>query len=93
MKNNGFYLRRVGHEAWLMMRGDCPDGGEHYIYPVKLNETGAYIWEMLDSGKSVEEIAGNMRDMYGISYDEALTDANELIQGLVKRGCITKNKL
>jgi hypothetical protein len=34
-----------------------------------------------------------MRDMYGISYDEALTDANELIQVLVKRGCITKNKL
>ncbi len=90
MKNNGFYIRSVGRDSWLLSRGDYPVSSLSdetlYIYPVKLNETGAYIWNQLDSGHTVEETAVLVRDRYGITYEEALGDVGQLAQDFVNKG-------
>ena len=93
LKNNGFYLREVAGMSWLLMRGDYPacqndstaddlKNGE-YVRPVRLNSTGAYIWKQLDEKKEKEEIACNMVKDFGISYNQALTDVDVFLNGLI----------
>lgn len=92
MKNNGFYLRRIAGYSWLLMRGDYPvkssDAIDNYIYPIKLNATGAYIWEQLEMGYEIEDIAKNIQSEYGISFKEAQSDVADYVENLLEKGCL-----
>lgn len=92
MKNNGFYLRWAAKEAWLLMRGDYPvnrhTSDDDYILPVKLNATGAYIWEMLEKEYTIDEIAMNIHNEYGVLFEEAQSDVTEYVESLVQKGCL-----
>ncbi len=53
---------------------------------VKLNETGAMIFEMLKKDKSVAEIAQRLASVYGISQEKAEKDVNETVLLFEKAG-------
>lgn len=92
MKNNGFYLRQAADESWLLMSGEYPvnmSGNQDiYIYPIKLNATGAYIWEQLEKGNAIDDIAKNIQSEYGISFKEARSDVVNFVDSLIKKGCL-----
>lgn len=92
MRNNGFYLRQIAGESWLLMRGDYPvkpsDTRDSYIYPIKLNATGAYIWEQLEMGYGIDDIAKNIQREYGISFKEAQSDVTDYVENLLEKGCL-----
>lgn len=92
MRNNGFYLRQIVGESWLLMRGDYPvkpsADRDSYIYPIKLNATGAYIWERLEMGYGIDDIAKNIQSEYGISFKEAQSDVTDYVESLVQKGCL-----
>lgn len=93
LKNNGFYLQEVAGMSWLLMRGDypvCTSGvisndmkNGVYVKPVRINSTGAYIWKRLEEKKDKEEIARNIEKDFGISFNEALTDVDIFLNGLI----------
>ena len=92
MRNNGFYLRQVVGDSWLLMRGDYPvnqtETKDSYIYPIELNATGAYIWEQIELGYAIDDIAENIQREYGISFKEAQSDVEDYVESLVQKGCL-----
>lgn len=90
MKNNGFYLRQVYGNSWLLMGGTYPlDGSEkRYVHPIRLNSTGTYIWKQIENNINIQDIARNIQNDYGISYNEAYSDVSGFVEGLKKKGCL-----
>lgn len=49
---------------------------------LSLNDSGAFVWQMLAEGLPVSDIGRNLAKRYGISLDTALADVNDLIEEL-----------
>ncbi len=68
-------------------------GNEYVLVPVTnniadmtsvytLNETGAFIWELIDGKKSVEEIIEAVIDKYDVDREKATKDVLSLIDDM-----------
>lgn len=68
---DGFILREVAGEFNLLNLNhfDIP-----YSNPLKLNETGAFIFRQFACGKTMEQIAEIMSEKYEITTETALED-------------------
>ena len=55
---------------------------------MKLNETGAMLWKLLEQGADLPELAAALEKEYGISDDQAQQDVQHFIQKLVETGCL-----
>ncbi|MBQ4096537.1 MAG: PqqD family protein [Clostridia bacterium] len=73
--------------------------GEHFLVPVGelalkrsgvfvITEIGAEIWEMLQSGKKLDEILGALLNEYEVAEDVLKTDIEEFLQMLRKKELI-----
>lgn len=51
-----------------------------------LNSTGAFLWQLLSSPKSIEELSTALVDEYGLTSELADRDVTELIVELVRVG-------
>jgi hypothetical protein len=72
--------RRIGDDVVVIK----DDGLATHI----LNKTAAYIWELCDGKRSIDEIAVNLCERYDVSPEEARTDTRETIENLTKAGII-----
>lgn len=84
MKRDGkmikaYQLRKAAGTYWLI---DMNQEGPAYTKPVPLNESGAYIWQMLEKGKQIEQIAESFAKEYEIAYEEAITDIRQFLRQL-----------
>ena len=66
-----YTLRKAAGAYWLL---DMKQSGQIDTPPIRINESGAYIWSGLDSGISLEQLAAAMGEEYGISAEEAMQD-------------------
>ena len=68
-------------------------GNEYVLVPVTnniadmtsvytLNETGAFIWELIDGRKSVEELIKAVIDKYDVDKETATTDVYSFIDNM-----------
>ncbi len=68
-------------------------GSEYVLVPVAnniadmnsvytLNETGAFIWELIDGSRNVEEIINKLVEEYNIDKETATTDVFEFAENL-----------
>lgn len=64
-------LREAAGIYWLI---DTAQAGLPYRPPLKLNETGARIWRLLDSGLTAEEAAARIAAEEGVPSGEILGD-------------------
>ncbi|MBR2629914.1 MAG: PqqD family protein [Bacteroidaceae bacterium] len=53
-----------------------------------LNDTGALIYEQLQSGKTAEEVATVLVTAYDVAYETALADVHETIDSLREVGVV-----
>ena len=86
MKENrfsGFILRNAAG-MWHIL--DVTNSEVPYKAPLRINETGAKIWEMLQNGLSEDEIAKKFVDEFGINQKEASDDVKAFIAQLVSFG-------
>lgn len=86
-----YQMRKAAGGYWLLDMGQT---GLVYKNPISLNETGAAIWELLEDGKSPEQIAESFAEEYGIAKEEALADVRQFMeqleqQGICADGCIS----
>ena len=80
-----FLLRQVAG-SWLVM----PIGQEMLDFNgiLTLNETGAFLWQRLQDGATVEELAIALVGEYTVSLEEARADIVEFCDGLIQKGCL-----
>ena len=78
-KNNRYQLRKAAGAYWLI---DMEQSEDNYKKPLQLNETGADIWKMYESGKSCEEITDELSLLYGVNKEELRTDIAEFLDML-----------
>ena len=55
---------------------------------MKLNETGAMLWKLLEQDADLPELAAALEKEYGISDDQAQQDVQHFIQKLADTGCL-----
>lgn len=63
-----YQLRYAAGLYWLL---DMEQPGVPYISPVPMNEIGAGIWRMIESGMGQEEIGRKLSEKYEISSEQA----------------------
>lgn len=74
----------IGRLLLVPVRGKLADMQELYMP----NETGEFIWNMLDGKHSVDNIAAALAEEFNVPQDEAMRDAHEFVGWLIKRGLV-----
>jgi len=84
LKEN-FLLRQVA-SSWVVM----PIGQDMLDFNgiITLNETGAFLWQKLQEGVSIEELATALTGEYRVSLEEARSDVKEFCDKLTDLGCL-----
>lgn len=54
----------------------------------KLDSVAAFIWDIIDEPKTVDEILEAILNEYDVEKDESESDLIELLYGLLKKGLI-----
>jgi uncharacterized protein YaiI (UPF0178 family) len=72
--------RRIGDDIVIIK----DDGLATHV----LNKTAAYIWELCDGKRGIDEIAVSLYERYDVSPEEARADTRETIVNLTKAGII-----
>ena len=83
MGEKRYRLRAAAGSYWLL---DMQQDGREAKPPVELNESGAKLWELLEQGMDLQEIALFLSERYGIEEKEAEADAARFVEGLKTAG-------
>lgn len=80
-----FVLRKVA-ETWSVL----PLAAESLNLDgmLVLNDAGAMLWEALEKGCEINDLANALTDAYVVSPEQALADAKEFVEKLRKINCI-----
>ncbi len=71
--------RKTGNEYVLVpVANNIADMNSVYT----LNETGAFIWELIDGRKNIEEIIKSLTEEYDIDYESASEDVLSFINNM-----------
>lgn len=83
LKNN-FLLRQVA-DTWVVM----PIGQEMLDFNgmLTLNETGAFLWQKLETGADLDGLVAALTAEYDVTADEARADATAFCKKLLDAGC------
>jgi len=57
-----------------------------------LNKTAAYIWQLCDGTKGLEEIAADLCDKFNVLPEDAAVDVSETISKLEKIGLLKRKQ-
>lgn len=49
---------------------------------IKLTETGAFLWSLLNSDQTIDELAKSLTDEYDVSFDKAKADTEKFVNKL-----------
>lgn len=83
----GFVLRRVADQYVVIATGEA---SKDFHGMIKLNQTGADVWNGIVEGKTKEQIAANLSAIYGIDEETANKDVDALIQKMKESGFIVE---
>lgn len=84
-RQTGYQLREAAGDYWLI---NMEQKGLPFEKPLMLNQCGALIWKEYSAGKAMGEIAGMLRQFYGIGPAEAEADVEDFIGQLKGQGIV-----
>ncbi len=79
---DGFMLKKILDDYIVVPTGD---NIVDFAVAVSLNETGAFLWQQLESEKSIEELADALASEYDITSEEVIDDVIEFAELLKTR--------
>lgn len=82
-----FLLRQIA-DTWVLL----PIGSATISLNgmIKLNETGVFLWKLLEQDTTEEVLADALVSEYGITKEDALQDVAAFLHTLGKADCIEK---
>lgn len=81
----GFLVSRVGGENIVIATGEL---SKTFKSMITLNDSGKFIWDMLEKGTDLEGIVKAMTEEYEVSGDAARESAQSFIDTLEKAGAL-----
>jgi hypothetical protein len=81
----GFMLRKVAGENVVVAIGEASKSLNGMI---KLNDTGAFVWNLLKDGASKEDIVEKMCKEYEIPNEQAASDLDCYLEVLNSANCL-----
>lgn len=78
-----YMLRQAAGLYWLL---DMEQDGLSYQSPLPLNETGAFIFQMMGQGMEKEQIADAVSREYQVEKETAMQDIMQFENQLQKQG-------
>ncbi|MCL2088508.1 MAG: PqqD family protein [Oscillospiraceae bacterium] len=82
---DGFVLKVIAGSGIAVPVGDESVNCRSMI---KINQTGTFLWNMLESGAEHGQLVQGLMDEYGIEQPQADTDAAEFAADLRKAGVL-----
>ena len=80
----GYIVRKIGSKFYAVSAARAAEGGGM----IALNETGAFIWNLLKEDTTVEAIAKALVDKYEIDVETATRDTEAYICMLKEAGAL-----
>jgi hypothetical protein len=74
---SGFVIREIAGQYMAVPVGERVNDLHGMI---ALNETGAFIWKLLEDEKTEEDLARALTEEYEVSYEEALEAVREFLE-------------
>ena len=84
LKNN-FVLRRVAGAYMVLPLGQATVSFKGML---KLNESGALLWNALKNGADLDGLVSALTAEYAVSEDQAKEDVKEFLDKLANIGCL-----
>lgn len=84
---DGFVRREVAGNNVVVAVGEV---GENFKGMMKLNETGRFLWEKLESGAERDELVKSLLEAYEVDEAKASSGVDAFISELEKLGCLDK---
>lgn len=81
----GFVMRDVAGQAVAIATGEA---SKSFHGMVKLNDTGAFIWNGIEKGLDEAEIAGQLAASYDVEVGRALKDVESFIARMRDAGLV-----
>ena len=81
----GFVLRRVLDEAIVIATGEM---SKNFHGMVKLNDSGADIWEWISEGNDEIAVAKKLSEKYELSEEKAIADTKAMISQMADAGLL-----
>ena len=85
-KKNSNIVSRLIDEETILVPIRQKAGEIESVYT--LNETGAYIWGLIDGKLKLRDISIKIAEKYNIAEEKATLDLKEIIQDLKEASCI-----
>ena len=82
---NGFVLEKVADSYLACATGKLATQFSGFV---RLNETGAFLWNILLEGADIDQLADSMMKQYEIGEDVARRDAVAFAESLRKNGIL-----
>ena len=86
MKRNPDYLLRSVAQSKVVV----PVGKAAEIFPgmVNLNETGAFLWQLLECEQTAQSLAAALAAEYQVTQEQALKDVGAFLENLERVGAL-----
>ncbi len=81
---DGFVVRKIGSKYYAVSAARAAEGGGM----IALNETGAFIWELLKEETDAETVAKALAEKYEIDFELALRDTDAYLKMLTEVGAL-----
>ncbi len=81
----GFVMREVAGQHIAIATSEA---SKTFHGMVKINETGALIWEGIEQGKTADEIAGMLTETYDVSAEKAAADVAKFVSSMSEQGLL-----
>ena len=82
---SGFKLMKVGVQNLVVA---VDEGAEEFNGMVRLNATGAFLWEKIEKGSEKEELVSALLAQYGIDEETARKDLDGFLNILIENGIL-----
>ena len=85
--NPDFIYREIAGESLLVPTGKA---AENFFGIASINEAGAYLWQLLEQERSVEELKKLLSGKYDLEEDQSLRDVTEFLEDAVKGNMVMR---
>ena len=83
--NENFLLREVAGQKVVLPVGEA---AERFNGMIRLNETGIFLWSLLEGGTDEEAMLAAMLSEYDIDAETARADISRFVEALRKAGIL-----
>ena len=81
----GFIVRKIGGQNVAVAVGEA---SKEFNGMIKLNETGKFLWDLLEKGALIDELVEKVLEEYEVDESTARADVEKFVENLKEVGAL-----